>query len=369
RRRDFLNAIVEDGAAARLYRGLSALDAPTLAALSDGKALRTIYRQHAEAFAIFAASFRVEGGRVGVPGGHAEAALWQDVVGAPVTRPADFLVQLASADQGRVFFFYDTIDRLDEPHRRFALATAETDRKRRAERVRALRSSFLVADPWWDASRLPFSRPVADAPRVLATARVTADGMLAPHNRRVLWEAAFDDQVEAPVEWRARLAQSPPADAAWLVERIARAESNLGRSRLGMLAFAQRVFGDAEADPADLLAALRGFGRYRALALALERMGLRDPAVYAAAARHAERLESAGHGDRAEWAVAQFQGTLVLVERAAAAGTLDREDAGSLVRSLSRLTLENGRYGDRLATWIENELLPKLGARLGLSPS
>ena len=369
RRRDILNAIVVDGGAARLYRGLSTWDAPTLAALSEGNALRTIYRRHADAFATFAASFRVEGGRVRVPGGHAEAALWQDVVGASVMRPGDFLVELATADQGRVFFFYDSIDRLDEPHRRFAMATTETDPRRRLERVRALRSSFLLADPWWDAARLPFSRPVADAPRVLETTRVTTDGVLAPPNQRVLWEAAFDDQVEAPVEWRARLAQSPPADAPWLVERIAGAEPNQARSRLGMLAFAQRVFGGAEADPADLLAALRGFGRYRALVLTLERMGLRDPALYAAAARHAERLEAAGHGDRAEWTVAQFQGTLVLVERATAAGSLDLAEAGALVRSLSSLTLENGRYGDRLASWIEHELVPRLAARLGLSPS
>ena len=141
RPRDVLAAIVTDGGAARVYRGLSTLEAPALAALSDGSALRTIYRRHADAFAAFAASFRVQGGRVLVPGGHGQAALWQDLVGASVMQPADFLVQIAAADQGRVFFLYDTIDRLDEPHRRFALAAAEPDRARREERVRTLRSS------------------------------------------------------------------------------------------------------------------------------------------------------------------------------------------------------------------------------------
>jgi hypothetical protein len=371
RPRDILTAIVVDGGAARLYRGLSTLDSPTLAALADGRALRTIYRRHPDAFAAFAASFRVEGGRVLVPGGHAEAALWQDLVGASVMRPGDFLVQLAAADQGRVFFLYDTIDRLDDAHRRFALAACEPDRARREQRVRALRTSFAVANPWWDAIRPPFSRPVADAPRVLEVARVTAEGVLAPPNRQLLWAAAFDDQVEAPPEWRSRLAQSAPADAAWLVERIATVDPNEGRSRLGMLAFAQRVFtgADAEADPADLLVALRGFGRYRALALALERMGLRDPSLYAAAVRSAEQIEAAGHGERARAALAQFQGTLVLVERAVAGGTLDGAAAGALVRSLAGVKLEDGRYGDRLASWIEHELLPTLRARLGLPSS
>ena len=371
RPRDILTAIVTDGAAARLYRGLLALDAPTLAALSDGHALRTIYRKHADAFAAFAASFHVEGGRVRVPGGHAEAALWQDFVGASVLRPAEFLVQLAAADQGRVFFFYDTIDRLDEPHQRFALARSVADPTRRVERVRALRSSFLLADPWWDAARLPFSRPVADAPRVLQTVRVGADGVLAPPNRRVLWEAAFDEQVEASPEWRARLAASGPADAPWLVERIATAENNQARSRLAMVAFAQRVFAgeEGEADPAHLLAALLLFARYRALALTLERMGQRDPALYAAATRHAAQIEEAGHGEHGRATLALFQGALAIVERALAAGSLDAGTTHDLVLSLCGGGLPDERYHERLGDWIQHGLTSSLRKRLGLPDS
>ena len=371
RPRDILTAIVTDGAAARLYRGLLTLDAPTLAALSDGHALRTIYRKHADAFAAFAASFHVEGGRVRVPGGHAEAALWQDFVGASVLRPAEFLVQLAAADQGRVFFFYDTIDRLDEPHQRFALARSVADPTRRVERVRALRSSFLLADPWWDAARLPFSRPVADAPRVLQTVRVGADGVLAPPNRRVLWEAAFDEQVEASPEWRARLAASGPADAPWLVERIATAENNQARSRLAMVAFAQRVFAgeEGEADPAHLLAALRLFARYRALALTLERMGQRDPALYAAATRHAAQIEEAGHGEHGRATLALFQGALAIVERALAAGSLDAGTTHDLVLSLCGGGLPDERYHERLGDWIQHGLTSSLRKRLGLPDS
>jgi len=371
RPRDILTAIVTDGAAARVYRGLMTLDTLTLAALADGDALRTIYRKHSEAFAVFAASFHVEGGRVRVPGGHGEAPLWQDLVGASVMRPAEFLVQLAAADQGRLFFFYDTIDRLDEPHRRFALAVSEPDPKRRAERVRALRSSFMLADPWWDMARLPFSRPVADAPRVLEAVRIGADGALAPPHHRVLWEAAFDDQFEAPPEWRARLAASAPVDAAWLVERIATAENNQARSRLAMFAFAQRVFADAqaEADPAELLHALRLFGRYRALALTLERMGLREPALYSAAAIQAERIEEAGHGEHGRATLALFQGALSIVERAVAAGSLDTGAAGRLALSLCGGGLADDRYHERLAFWIEHGLVFPLRKRLGLPDS
>jgi len=147
----------------------------------------------------------------------------------------------------------------------------------------------------------------------------------------------FDDQFEAPPEWRARLAASAPVDAAWLVERIATAENNQARSRLAMFAFAQRVFVDAqaEADPAELLHALRLFGRYRALALTLERMGLREPALYAAAAIHAQRIEEAGHGEHGRATLALFQGALSIVERAVAAGSL----AFSRMRTMCPLML------------------------------
>src|SRR5262249_20283044 len=138
-RRDLLSAITMDPLAARLFRGLSLLDAPTLAALArETGALREVMRHHGDAFATFGASFRVRYGRVMVPGGPSMERVWQDIVGDSVVKPAAFLVQLAAADEGRVFFLYDAVDRLDEAHQRFALAATETDPTRREERVRAL---------------------------------------------------------------------------------------------------------------------------------------------------------------------------------------------------------------------------------------
>src|SRR4029077_9387862 len=123
------------------------------------------------------------------------------------------------------------------------------------------------AEPWWGALRPPLSRRLADAARVLEAARGDERGVLAAPSGHALWAAVFADQGEADAEWRARAADSRPADAAWLAERIAGVDPNLGRSRLQMLAFAQRVFGadageSAAPDPGDLLTAIRGFARY-----------------------------------------------------------------------------------------------------------
>src|SRR5439155_6945791 len=108
--RDVVAAIATDPEAGRLFHGLAVLDPGTLAALSgEAATLREIARRHVDAFSTFAAAFRVEQGRVVVPGGQAEAALWQGLVGVSVMRPGAFLLRLASADQGRLFLFYDAV--------------------------------------------------------------------------------------------------------------------------------------------------------------------------------------------------------------------------------------------------------------------
>ena len=65
--------------------------------------------------------------------------------------------------------------------------------------------------------------------------------------------------------------------------------------RLDQLAFGLRAFAASDDRMlADVLVAVRAFPRYRMLMLTLERMGIANPAVYAAAARHAVRLSDLG---------------------------------------------------------------------------
>ena len=88
----------------------------------------------------------------------------------------------------------------------------------------------------------------------------------------------------------------------------------------------------------DVLVAVRAFPRYRMLMLALERMGIANPAVYAAAARHAARLSDLG-AERGFVALGQFQGALAILARQADAQVLDAARAESLVTSLSAVPL------------------------------
>ena len=68
--------------------------------------------------------------------------------------------------------------------------------------------------------------------------------------------------------------------------------------------------------------AVRAFRRYRMLMVTLERIGISNPATYAAAARLASRM-SPPDPAREFLAIAQFQGALALLERMRVVGTLD----------------------------------------------
>ena len=115
-------AILADRRSSRLYRGLAALDEPTLAALAaEPETLRRIHQLHADVLAAFGARFRVRGGAVDVPGGEEAAPLWQELVGVSPREPARFLEALVAASGGRRAFLYDAVSRLEPGRQRFAL--------------------------------------------------------------------------------------------------------------------------------------------------------------------------------------------------------------------------------------------------------
>ena len=218
-------AIVADRRSALLYRGLAALDEPTLAALAaDPDAVRRLHSRHADVLAAFGARFRVREGAVVVPGGEEEEPAWGRLVGQSPRVPLAFLLVLLGANGGRQALLYDSVARLDPPRQRFALGL---NRPAGPARVGALLSLAAVFDrevAWWHPEGGAFARPEADTARLLREVRVGSDGSLAPPSARVFWEAVFDEGKAAlPADWAARVRASPPAEAAWLAERSGRA--------------------------------------------------------------------------------------------------------------------------------------------------
>jgi len=355
-------AIVSDRRSALLYRGLAALDEPTLGALAaEPDAVWQIHRRFADVMAAFGARFRVREGAVAVPGGDEAAPLWGALVGESPRSPAAFLLALLGENGGRRALLYDSVARLDAPHQRFALGLHRAAGAAGEDSLRLLAAAFDRESAWWRPEGGAFARPEVDAARVLREVRLGSDGALAPPAARAFWEAVFEEGSDAPgAEWAARVRASLPAGAAWLAERIGTGAASSRRLRLEQLTFAQRVFGEAgESALPDVVAAVRGLRDARSALLALERMGSRDPALFAAAAG-AARQAAAVSREEAPAVHGGLQGALSLIDRARFARTLDLAASERLVRSLCEVPVAGQGHARALADWVEGMLLPEL---------
>lgn len=362
--RDIAAAILSDRSAALLYHGLAALDDDTLAWLGPDRDTLLHLRRHAAMFAAFGRSIRVRGGRVSVPGGEDAERLWSSIVGVEAARPGAFVQRLFRGN-GRLAWLYDTVQHLDPARQRFVLGEAGTPESQRHEQVRDLLDVFETAAPEWHTVERPFVRPVLDPALVLALVEVAPGGGIAgPHQRR-LWDLVFREDsndvtaIEQAID--AHDDDAPPVEPAWLTRRISLAPGPLGRRRLETFLFAQRTFGDAAGDDASLAPALRAAAAYPALALTLERLGVRQPSTYAAAGRAAASLNAIRVPAWRRIAVAEFQSALAIVDRATRMRGLDRKTAGALAASLVALPVSAERgYGPAFSAWLRHELAPRL---------
>ncbi len=347
-------AILADRRASLLYVGLGLVDAGTLAALERmPDLLAQIDERRASVLAAFGRSLAIRDDGVRVPG---PPEAWAALAGAPPSDAPRFVEALLDRDRGRVAYFLDALTRLDPPHLRFALAEP-SDRAAPAAGLRPLYEVFRRVSPEWDAAQYPFYRPPLDPASLLAAFRVTAGGRLAPPASRALWEAAFRGDAATPDT----SASAPDtADAVWLLDAVLAAGPKGAPARAAQVRFAQRVFAGAEAD-ASLCAAIAGYAKYPALMLALERMGLAQPSVYAHAASVAAALTR--RGDPADLAL--FQASVALIDRGAWSGALGGPEAARLAGSLLRLDARDDQYDARIARWLSDDLLPALAASTG----
>ena len=196
--------------------------------------------------------------------------------------------------------------------------------------------------------------------------RVSADGRPGSLGWRLFWQRALGTARRGarPDEEAADVERGGPLDAAALVDVIYEDRANFHRDVVEAWCFGERVFGQApSASLPDVLVAVRGFLQSRALVLTLERLGIDNPAVYAAAIGRADRIAAINDADRAATVLSLYQGGLALVERARLARAIDAATAGRLVDSLARLAIAPG--GEDLgatASWIEASFLPAIGA-------
>lgn len=363
-----LERILGNRAAALAYHGLCSMDEPTRAYLARSSAARRVVLDplRTPLVATYGRSLRVDGTRVDVPGGDTAVPLWEHLVGASVTEPAEFIASLLDKDQGRLALLYDAVAHLEAPAQSFVLGLSGPDVERRPAgprpmpslaHCRALYRASAAALVGWDPQARPFDRVMFDAAQVLSQLLFLPNGRPAGPEGRGFWEAAFAAGGVPSQSSRLTgdLRAGGPIDAAWLVGQIGVGNTALRRQRAEAFAFAQRVFPTPEAASLpDILVAVRALSRFTMLVLTLERMGIKSPATYTAAVRTAEAM---ARGDRSRvWAtLTQFQAALAIVERMRFARAVDAAVADSLVRSLCALPMtSNGEYMGAMGPWLQS---------------
>jgi hypothetical protein len=360
-------AILADKRASLLYHGLLSLDAETLQYVAEHPSLlRRIAASRTDAFAMYGRSLHVRAGRITVPGAELNEKVveefWEDAVGCKVTEPALFIDAVLEADGGRFAYYYDLVAHLDRPHQRFALGTFATptyfpDFKYTTRQLAQELRNVAVEAGDLDLASLPFSRPAHDSFAVLSRLSVTDEGRMRPPAEATLWKKVFPavPQVSGPL-------------AAHAVARLVLSGFRNERAlRLRTLLFAQRVFGGARPEEeAAVVSALRLYGGHELLFQVLERIGVRTPATFTAAAGTADRVTAIDDERAALRALSLLQSGIALVDRCTFTGRLSPDEATLLLDSLFAMQPgEDRSYSRAVADWLQSALLPILGHSSG----
>jgi hypothetical protein len=358
-----VGAILTDRTAALICYGLAGMDDETVRFFGDHAPLLGRLGEHAPAaFAAFGESLRIREGRVVPRGGNSLGAPWEAVVGEKLDRPERFVAALFETDRGRLAYLYDVLAHLDPPMLEQVIGAGRGGQEP-ATSLKRLAALARRAFPEWDVTTAPFVRPQTDLAAFLARLHsASTDGDATSIGSQAFWQRIFGDAGPADAATASRLAAEPRTDAVTLAEMILGHPARERERRLDLLTFAERTFAGHSIDDADVGVAVHGFGSFPVLMLTLERIGVRTPAIYAAAARQAERL-TALDAARGRVALAQFQGALALVARLAAVRTIDTATTERLVRDLVAVKLtDDGRYDGAVAAWMGGELTQAIRA-------
>ncbi len=365
---NLFSAAMRDRRARRLLYGAASLNRDTRAYLEGRPPLvEKIYRDHSDVFSVLGRSIIVRDGRVEVPGGATAVELWELAVGASTSMPDVFVDRLLAADTGELAALYDTVQHLDAPHQRFMLGSWMADASRRRARFVTLYRAARAAGRRVAIPHQPFVRTGLDLLAVVSQLRVLEDGRPAPPASPAFWRSVFTQLDRWPdTDW-SPVPPEPSVDATWFVETVMLSARPIWE-QLATVAFAQRMSPPAPAvsgaptpidGPASM--AVRLFPRFAALALALERAGVRDLGVYVAALTRASAMKATGNMYWQRQLLTQFQGAVAIVEQLRRADRLPVPVAERLITALSRIEPNQERaYAGAIARWIAEQLLPAL---------
>ena len=367
--------ILQSRNASLFYVGLLSLDDETRAWIAGQPSLISeITSRRAAGFMIVAPGFRVSSAGVRLPGGPAADSVWQSLTGRRPSETTDFLRSLISADDGRLAYFFGSIAQLTPNQIQIALNLGAADAAGRVDTARRL---YSVYEKLWTGRTLEqrvFTRPPYDPALLISQLSAQGNSNLSIPGTRGFWSAVFAETPETPGKAaRAQAATIPwdqPPEFEWICEQVFKGDQSEARRHFMMVLFASRhSAGVTKATSREALDAIRAVVVYPALIASLERAGVQDIPIFAAAARRAATLSAIEDEERASLAITQYQGALAMITRAASRGSLTADGASKLLSSLSAIdTDEHGEYAGRLVTWLAGWLSTDAGSTQKTAP-
>jgi hypothetical protein len=348
--------LVRDRATGLFYTGLTALDDQTLTWFDiHPDLMRRVRDQSAGAFSAFARSIRIDGAAVVVAGGPRMDATWTRLTGRAASEPDSFIPALLTTDDGLLAYFFDAVRHASTSLEQ-AIAVRATERPSAIDEMyRAFRDGAGA----WSVDARPFDRPAHDPAWTLSLVDLPSGRLGAPAWLPVVLERAVTDS-NWPEKSGALPSRMPVGDVDWAIRWLFERPGDQVE-RVKLLRFAQRLDRLEDASPEAAEAALRTFRDLPALALALERMGVRDADTIARTGRAAYTLSRAADRKTVEPILARWQASFALLEQAARLRHLPARVTAPLVLSLADAATHPPReVTDRILHWITGTLLPVL---------
>lgn len=367
-------SILGSSDAALLYHGLLALDSETRAWLAERPPLVAIASQSAALFATAAPGLRVRDGVIELPGGAAATPAWEALVERSADAPEEFLRALVAPSRSRLAYLVWAMAQLSASQIAFVMRL-DAEPMVRVATARRLLAIYERLGWEWRIEDRPFWRPPIDPALLAAELPVDDHGRPLLAGTQAFWEIVFADRAHArarPADdgYAREAAAGPPVGFIWLSEQIFQASTG-PEERYHLVLFASRVLRDVTPETAgEALDALRTARAYPTLSSALERAGITDAAIFAAAGRRATDIARIRSRQVAHRTLAQFQGTLAILTRAAARSAEPSEAVGQTVLSLAAVDIDSrGDYQGRLVRWLDAHVRSAAGARLRGTPA
>lgn len=178
-----IQMFLSDPALCRLYLSLAKLETNTAEIVRKDIEFDKL-RAFSHVIDFYGSMFHVENGRVVTPGGSRAEAMWQKLVGAPVTKPSEFFLKLISTDDGWLACYYDALYRIEGPTKAYLTEPARMERF-----YEALRGKITSPGP---------ARPVfrANTDMLIFTHRLWLEADGHPHipGTLAVWKTLFADK-------------------------------------------------------------------------------------------------------------------------------------------------------------------------------